>query len=697
METRKTKLALTASALAMALVLVGCGGGGSSGSPSGSTAALPAQTTTPDPEPPTPTPYETAVTDIGKADTDAAAQAAVDAAADEVTGTELIALQAAADARKAALAMMARETAQKMALMTAVGMVDTSDLSTQEAVDAAREAITGLRGALDAAADVSDADKAMYQTQLDNAVAAVDGAQDGLDTAERRDNQMTALSDASGALSTALTAIAGKTPTEAELNAAKDAKSALDTAISDAADLTDAEKAPYELQATNAVGPIAAAETAYADAEAASKAAAERAAQLIRNAASMQVAKAINAHTVAGDPPTEFIGDSAASPATMLGITRLAGAARITPVQSSADKKNKPFTTGAAQDAGTGWSGMTFTRSGTAAKKAFTEMGTVYTDIEQAKAQLWTTAFASGTAPTGLTLNTGGEIAIGATASLDAMHFTGILPSAPASGESTTVTIDANAHMIGSFYGVAGDFECGGTACVVTRDSKGKVSVDNNLTFTPDEYDVETTMAAYASDDDDYTHFGYWTKKTEQRDGTYVHDVETFFGGAQGDALATITDIQGTATYYGAAAGVYVKRAGADDSLVVSDGMFTADAKLTANFGGNAIAVTNQNTVSGTISGFMDGSTDLGFADLALNKSGALAAINDVISGETDGGGTSGNWSAQFYGNAGAGTTDPLPNGRPAASDDYPMNVAGEFNGHFVNGHVAGAFGAEKD
>ena len=53
METRKTKLALTASALALALVLVGCGGG-SGGSPQANTGALPAPpppTTDPDPTP----------------------------------------------------------------------------------------------------------------------------------------------------------------------------------------------------------------------------------------------------------------------------------------------------------------------------------------------------------------------------------------------------------------------------------------------------------------------------------------------------------------------------------------------------------------------------------------------------------------------------------------------------------------------
>ena len=43
-------------------------------------------------------------------------------------------------------ALAERQEAQKMALMTAAGMIDTSDLSTQALVDAARAAIADLRG-----------------------------------------------------------------------------------------------------------------------------------------------------------------------------------------------------------------------------------------------------------------------------------------------------------------------------------------------------------------------------------------------------------------------------------------------------------------------------------------------------------------------------------------------------------------------
>ena len=696
-------------AVFMAVALSACGGGG------GGTAPMPE----PEPMPPTaeemctdagnhwvdgacmtPGEYTVQMTlaSIAAAATAADAQAAYDAVKDQVTATQGEALQDAVDARVAALAAMDRAADQKAALMAAAGMIDTSDLSTQEAVDTARAANVALRAALDAADDVSDADKAMYQAQLDAAVAAVDDAQDGIDTATRRMNQMEALADASTALASALTALSGATPTQEQLDAANAALGDLNAAVTGGADLTDEEKGPYALQASNASAPIATAQAAYDAAEEKRLAGEARARQLVLNAASMQVAKAINAHTVADNPPDEFSftdTDTVTAGNQALTVTRGSGAAKITPFQSAADKKRKPFATGTAQDAGTGWSGMTFTRSGTEAKKAFTEMAAVYTDIEAAKDALWATAF-DGATGTGLGLTEGdGPVTMDATARVNASHFTGgILPVGPTGNDDTsTVELAAGQGRIGTFYGVSGRFSCA-AACVVSRDDKGIVSVDTPMIFTPNAFDALTTMAKYATPDADYTQFGYWMKSTKQRDGSYNHDIETFHGGT-GDLAADLTVITGSAKYYGAAAGVYVKKEGAGDSLVVSDGKFTADAMLTARFGGGSIAANKAFEVEGTISGFMDGSADLGFAALTLeagdiDTTAGETTLGAITGGETQGGGTSGNWQGQFYGNAGAGTTD-------TAADDFPQNVSGEFNGHFVNGHVAGAFGAEKD
>ena len=59
------------------------------------------------------------------------------------------------------------------------------------------------------------------------------------------------------------------------------------------------------------------------------------------------------------------------------------------------------------------------------------------------------------------------------------------------------------------------------------------------------------------------------------------------------------------------------------------------------------------------------------------------------FNGNTTGGGDTGAWQGTFYGNTGIATG--------IANDDYPEAVLGEFTGHFANdGHVAGAFGADK-
>ena len=426
--------------------------------------------------------------------------------------------------------------------------------------------------------------------------------------------------------------------------------------------------------------------------------------RLANNDAAMQVADAINAHTTDGDPAIAGV-----TPGSDVTISRVKETeielAQNAPV-AMADKYS-PDSASTIQ----GWSSAGFKRASTSGKRPVSEIVVAYTDIEEAKNQLWMTAFHIDNAPTGLRLlsSSNGTIEIGGAASLGVFRFTGILPATPALGQETSLTIKANEHQPGTFYGVRGDFECADAACKVTRDWTGKVSVDNTLTFTPDNYDAQTTMATYVNVDTDYTYFGYWMESKTEREGPMSHDIETFHGGMQtGTRITDLSGVHGTANYYGAAAGVYVKKDGADDSLVVTDGKFTAVAELTARFGGPDIAQADDFEVEGTISDFMDGSMDLGFADLTLRGDEAdmdgagFEPTGDEVGmftdGETDGGGTSGNWSGQFYGNANPGDDGGTAGSpQPDPTNDFPMNVSGEFNGHFVNGHVAGAFGAEYD
>ena len=168
-------------------------------------------------------------------------------------GTQMSAYDtAAAAARRTALATMARVTAQKKALMEAAGGIDTSDLSDAERIAAAKAANSRLKAALDAAADVSDADKATYRTQLAAAEKAVD-----------RQEQLNAVMGASMTLAAALKALsdAGSTPTAAQVTAAGEALAALNAAIAAGGHLTEAQKARYGSEADQAPARIASAKT----------------------------------------------------------------------------------------------------------------------------------------------------------------------------------------------------------------------------------------------------------------------------------------------------------------------------------------------------------------------------------------------------------------------------------------------------
>ena len=268
-EKSISKLYAFALAAVFALTLAGCGGGGG-------TAAVE--------EMPMPTPeeqctaagnnyvdgacltdaqvtYNEALAAIMAATTAEAAQAAYDAVKDDVTAAQGEMLQAAVNSRQEALATMGRQAHQREALMDAAGMVDTSDLSTAEAIAAANTAIAALQAALDAAVDLSDADKAMYQSQLDTAKMDVGTAQANLDTQGRMEAQSMALTNASAALTTALGALSG-TPTQEQIDAAKGALNALNMAIAGGEDLDEADKASHRIAAANAMGRIEGAEQA---------------------------------------------------------------------------------------------------------------------------------------------------------------------------------------------------------------------------------------------------------------------------------------------------------------------------------------------------------------------------------------------------------------------------------------------------
>ena len=291
------------------------------------------------------------------------------------------------------------------------------------------------------------------------------------------------------------------------------------------------------------------------------------------------------------------------------------------------------------------------------------------------------------------------------------------LGATPIINAAGTFTIGDDDSVSGTYRGVSGKFGCTENAgCVITRSVTS--DADNwyaatGLTFTPTlgtgqelaDIEVEVTTT---TKDADYVRFGYWMT-TMVRAGKTSQVIDAFADAMGYGALASdVSNLTGKATYTGGAAGIYVHKAGADDSLVVSDGEFVAAADLTAQFGvgDGSVAAADQWAVTGTVSGFQSttGDHDLSDWTLMLKKADLGTRVEDTgiatatnadfvgFTGDTSGGTgtTEGEWSATFFGGAPA-------DGDTTVTDDYPTAAIGEFNGHFSNGHVAGAFGVEKD
>ena len=228
----------TAAMLAGTLVLAGCGGGSDSAD---DTTMMP----------PPPTAFEAALAAINAATTVADAQAAYDDVDKEaVTGAEAAQLMDALNARQMAL----RAASQQSALMTLSAAVDTSSLTTQADVDAANAAIAALQAALDAADDVSDADKAQYIVQLNNARADVNRAVASIAEQGRVATQTAALMMAADAIDTS------DLSTADAISAANLAIAGLQAALDNAVDVSDADKAAYVTQLSNARSAVSTAQ-----------------------------------------------------------------------------------------------------------------------------------------------------------------------------------------------------------------------------------------------------------------------------------------------------------------------------------------------------------------------------------------------------------------------------------------------------
>jgi len=654
-----SRLKLAGICFAAAFALAACGGGG------GTATA------------PEPTPYETAMAAIAAATTAEAAQAAYDAVKDDVTAAQGERLQAQVDARQGVLATMARAAQQRMDMSTAAAAIDTSDLSTQDAVDAARMAIAALRQAIADAVDVDDT--SMYQTQLDNAVAAVDGAQGGIDTATRRMNQMTALSGASMTLQSALAALSGSTPTQAQLDAANMALTALNAAITAAADLTDTEKAPYQREATNAAMPIQTAQMAFdmAEDEAAKAAAAAMAATAAKLHAGIYAPADAATGTAVGDVHAAYndadapnAGDAAD---TFIMVTTGDGTDANT--QALSEDKDAPAATLR------GWTRKRYTASGTGV--AGTYEAHVYSHVGMPmQGKKFGGAAANDEFEYALT---NGELTTLVAAQIASPRFT---------QTAGTMTFDLAENLQrlmipGSYHGVSGHYYCTPTDIATDRDTcsaavaaEGFTLAGGTWAFKPTDPNARVTSTPDAS----YASYGWWLHTAA--DGKLTASAFVDRKGAV-DAASGLNDLNGTATYVGGAVGKYALSSttgGTNDA-----GHFTARATLNANFTTNTAAT----AITGTIDQFVgaDGMS----RDWSVKLNGS--PITDTGGIGEDGDTTAGNAMTEWTiggtaaDDSGSWTGSLQENG----DDGVPAIATGTFHSTYgTAGKMIGAFGANK-
>jgi len=666
-----------AMAAVFALTLAGCGGGGGGGS---------AEELPPMPTPeemctdagnhyvdgqcltPAQVTYNEALAAIMAATTAEAAQAAYDEVKDDVTAAQGEELQAAVDARVEALEMMARQMEQKNALMEAAGMIDTSDLSTAEAISAANAAIAALQAALDAADDVSDADKAMYQSQLDTAKMDVGTAQAVLDTQGRMEAQRIALTNASEALTTALGALSG-TPTQGQIDAAKRALYALNMAIEGGADLDEADKASYRIAAANAMGRIEGAEQALMAANDAAER--ERRAEEEAAAAAMAVtASKLYAGISAPGGTGEGIRTAAygtADNADDIAVT--IGTAAAVNLSEDEDTMVAPHH---------GWQGQRFTEE---PDSDGTYEAVVYSNVgESTEGAKFNDTDNGGYALNADTGETGNVTSLtGHTASRVAS------PSFDHSAGSKTFELPTNnlrVMIAGSYQGVSGTYYCtptgGGTDCSATVAASGFTLGGGTWTFKPTNPETRLMDVADAI----YTSYGWWLHKSEDGDDFTA----SAFVSNHGDvpAASGIDTLQGTATYMGGAAGKYALQSstgGTNDA-----GHFTARATLEADF--------SDNMVTGTIDNFMgaDGQSrnwsvelkesGVGANGIILGSDGTGDQMQTVWSMDGTAAAASGGWQGTLYDNG---------------DDDVPKVGTGTFYTEFgTDGKMVGAFGVNK-
>ena len=130
----------------------------------------------------------------------------------------------------------------------------------------------------------------------------------------------------------------------------------------------------------------------------------------------------------------------------------------------------------------------------------------------------------------------------------------------PADDGDTEDVDEAEVSIMGSFNGIPGTFACVET-CSRSSDEDGNLSgFGGTWTFTPAEQEMgdDPYMVVGVIDDTDYLDFGYWKVEGTDQDGDATLTVGTF---ARGEMQhVRLDDVVGTASYTGAATGLYMKK-----------------------------------------------------------------------------------------------------------------------------------------
>ena len=644
METRKTKLALTASALAFALMLAGCGGGGSSSSavtPSGEGGTPPQQTP----------PQTVTVPSAVQSGADYADYA-------PAAGTIMI---PAGESRTSNGVMFECEdddctvTVAADGMVTATGGMVTAGLT---------QAVMDL---MDQNSDM--ATRATQRSAANTAIAAAQAAANGVDN-ESTDEQVGAADQAIGAAR---------------------------QAVSGATALTAGERAELMALVTAASNTLGTAKTARTKAvDAAMKAASADAEALFEgmdvdrdaNNGTVDLAIALTGTATDGNNNAVNLGvtDTYGKPAKVAATVSLDGAPA-----ALADVKATDTMVPMLGE----WKGTEL--FGDNKGKVPSNTVHVYTDVEANTDKAFDSVYGTSSALT-IDADTSSDGHVRRIMADDFNHE-GTKDHAPKAGTGDVGNVTV--RVPGTFHGAPGQYQCTADSandCVSHEDDNGVRLTGANTPLSAWEF-VPNPGAMVSVADDTYLYFGWWLYKDDTGP-----EVTAFHGVTGGDLTVIVaenfTALSGQATYKGAAAGKYAIDPVAPDTYA-SGGHWTADATLTADFGTEATA--SPGTISGMVDNFMaDGEmmdwtvsleetvlSDAGAFNTETDATGDTASNSVVWTINKEKAPRDGSWSGNLY--------DQGSNNEPQAATGMFTAVYKEGSNNHTIGHMVGAFGAHNE